>query len=82
MVVWPFIFFRTRNPTQSLIRHEFEHCYQIKKVGIWKFYTRYIALWFRYGYKNHPDEVAAREVQYETLTEQEQEWYRKRKIEL
>lgn len=88
MVLWPFVLFRYparghfQSPSERLIRHEFEHCYQVKQSGILKFYARYIWLAITKGYRNHPDEVAARAVERTPLTEQEKEWYTNKKVEL
>lgn len=82
MVVWPFVFFRKQRPSTVLIRHEFEHCYQVKRMGIWKFYTRYLKLLFTKGYRKHPYEIEAFKAQYETLTPQEREWYYRKRVVL
>jgi hypothetical protein len=48
------------NPTDELIRHEWEHFNQIKKMGWLKFYLKYIIYHFKYGYENNPFEMEAR----------------------
>ena len=82
MVVWPFVFFRQRNPSGPLIRHEFQHCYQVRERGIWGFYTRYLKLLITHGYRKHPDEVEAYRKQYEPLNAQESNWYLNKRVDL
>jgi hypothetical protein len=41
IVIYPFILIATRNPGKSLLNHERIHLDQIKKIGLWAFYTRY-----------------------------------------
>ena len=82
MVVYPFVFIKPKTPSHWLWRHEFEHCYQVHRAGVWKFYTRYLMLLLRHGYFNHPDEQEARERQFEQLTDKELSWIRTGKVEI
>lgn len=88
MVVWPFVFFRypkqghVNRPSERLVRHEFEHCYQVKRMGVLKFYSRYIWLAMKHGYRNHPDEIAARAKEYDKLNPHEKHWYENGRVEL
>lgn len=84
MVLWPWVWFK-RTPDQvsdRLYRHELQHCYQVKRMGRFKFYTTYLWLLARHGYKNHPYEVEARERHYDPLTDQEKQWRENGVVEL
>jgi len=74
MVVWPFVFFRPKVPNHRLVRHEFEHCYLVHRMGVLKFYSRYIWLLIKHGYRNHPDEKEAYRIQWTPLTVSERIW--------
>lgn len=84
MVVWPFMFFRGEKDTvpQTLYRHELQHCYQVQRLGIIRFYATYIWLWLRKGYRNHPYEIEAWQKQNEPLSKEEAAWFHRDKIEL
>jgi len=51
------------NFNPKLIKHEQVHWLQYEKLGIVKFYVKYLWLLAKHGYKNHPMEIEAR--QYE-----------------
>lgn len=89
VVLWPYVIMRpkkyatgsvaqsemmTRRALVKLYRHELQHCYQIKRMGIIKFYVRYVWLNFLKGYKDHPDELEARQYENEKLTQLEEKW--------
>ena len=89
VVLWPYVIMRpkkyatgeiaqsemmTRRSLVKLYRHELQHCYQIKRMGIIKFYIRYVWLNFLKGYQNHPDELEARQYENEKLTQLEEKW--------
>lgn len=82
MVVYPFILFGARYPDEEIFKHELMHAYQIKKYGVFKFYMNYILLLLRYGYKNHPYELEAKEYQKQPLTPIEKVWYNGSDIDL
>ena len=46
---------------EELVRHEQVHWSQYERMGAVKFYWNYLVGLVRYGYKNHPMEVEARE---------------------
>lgn len=75
MVGYPFIFFRMRYPTEQLFKHELMHCYQVRRMGILKFYFTYVLLYIRHGYNNHPYEKEAREYARKPLNPHEQVWF-------
>jgi hypothetical protein len=45
----------------ELVQHEMVHWSQYERMGAIKFYWNYLAGLVRYGYKNHPMEVEARD---------------------
>lgn len=45
---------------ERLQKHEAEHWKQYKENGLVKFYTKYLWYSLRYGYKNNPWEIQAR----------------------
>ena len=83
MVIYPFVIIRPRVCSETLFRHELEHCYQIQREGVIKFYLSYVWKLIRHtGYKNHPDEVEAYQAQNKKLTKVERQWYESGVIEL
>ena len=76
MVLYPFVLFKPRGPSNMLYKHEFIHCYQVKDQGVFKFYTSYIWNYITKGYENHPMEIEAFSQHHEPLTEAEKEWIR------
>ena len=48
---------------ERLIRHEQEHARQIAEYGVVGFYARYLWQVLRYGYRNAPLEIKAREAE-------------------
>lgn len=75
MVLYPFVIYRVKEPWTRLYKHELKHCYQVRDMGIAKFYFMYVLLLLRYGYKNHPYEKEAQLYEKDALTKQEQEWF-------
>lgn len=89
VVLWPYMIMRpkkyatgsvaqsemmTRRALVKLYRHELQHCYQIKRMGVIKFYVRYVWLNLTKGYQNHPDELEARQYENEKLNDLELKW--------
>ena len=60
---WGIYLLREQLGNERLIRHELAHVAQIRRYGVVGFYARYIALWLRHGYRNHPFEIEAREAE-------------------
>lgn len=75
-VLYPLILFRKSKlgVDDRLFRHELQHFYQGQRLGFFKYYAKYIWLWFRKGYKNHPMEIEAREYEDTPLTPIERKW--------
>ena len=89
VVLWPYVIMRpkkydtgsiahsklmTHRELVKLYRHELQHCYQIKRMGVIKFYVRYVWLNLTKGYQNHPDELEARQYENEKLNDLELKW--------
>lgn len=75
-VLYPLVLFRfpKEEVSDRLFRHELQHFYQGQKLGFFGYYTKYIWLWIRNGYKNHPMELEAEEVENDPLTPTERMW--------
>ena len=61
------------NITGGVFRHELEHAYQILRDGLFLFYLKYFYYSVRYGYKDNPYEIEAREAQKYLLHPDEEE---------
>lgn len=44
-----------------LIAHETIHWQQYEQRGVFRYYWDYLVGWLRYGYRNHPMEIEARQ---------------------
>lgn len=75
VVIWPRIMFseRAEDVPRWVFRHELEHAYQVMREGPFRFYLKFFWYSIRYGYKNNPYEVEAREHQYDELTDIEEQ---------
>lgn len=62
---WGTIYFMTEDDFKNvrLVKHEMKHVEQMEKEGIFKFLVKYNYYWFKYGYKNNPYEIEAREAE-------------------
>lgn len=47
----------------SLVRHEQAHWTQYQRMGAVRFYAAYLWNLMRYGYRNHPMEIEARQAE-------------------
>lgn len=89
VVLWPYVIMRprvyqtgqvaqselaTRRALVRLYRHELQHCYQIKREGVFKFYVKYLWMLLTNGYKDHPYELEANQHENTALTNLEQKW--------
>lgn len=59
ITIAPFIFYNGVM-SEELKRHELVHIEQVKRLGWIRFYLTYLWYIARYGYKNNPFEVEAR----------------------
>lgn len=100
MVLWPWVWLKpikedSRYPKEEyeewyqqredrLFRHELQHCYQIRRMGVVKFYVRYIGLWIKHrgSHSDHPYEIEANKVEDQELTETEKYWQETGKIKV
>lgn len=98
IVLWPFVFMRPyefftgsnieykqkleKEYNERLYRHELEHCYQIKRQGIFSFYFNYVLTSMKTGYKKHPMELEAWDRENDPLTPLERKWYNNGIIDL
>lgn len=97
IVLWPFVFMRPyefetsdlehkekleKEYNERLYRHELEHCYQVKRQGIFSFYFNYVRVIMKTGYKNHPIEIEANDRENDPLTPLERKWYNNGIIDL
>lgn len=75
-VLYPLVLFRFKKAdvSDSLFRHELQHFYQGQRLGFFGYYAKYIWLWIRNGYKNHPMELEAEEYENTPLTPIERKW--------
>lgn len=48
---------------QALLNHEFKHIEQIRREGKLKFFFKYTWYLIKYGYKDNPYEIEAREAE-------------------
>jgi hypothetical protein len=62
----PFGIFITedRIDDERLRKHELAHWKQAQELGVLKFYTKYLWYNLRYGYRDNPMEVEARQAEY------------------
>ena len=63
--IWNTVYLRNESMfnDDKLIRHETKHIEQMKKDGkIW-YLIKYHYYWIKYGYKNNPYEIEAREAE-------------------
>lgn len=60
ITLYPFIFYHGQ-PTEAIRHHELVHILQVIRVGWIKFHLLYLWYSIKYGYKNNPFEVEARE---------------------
>lgn len=51
----------TLSGRRRLLRHEQCHWIQYKRMGLVRFYWRYMVDTLRYGYRDHPMEIEARD---------------------
>ena len=64
IAIFPFIFIADKN-NKRVLKHELVHIEQQKKEWVILFLIKYIYYNLKYGYKNNPYEVAAREREYD-----------------
>lgn len=65
IVLFPFIFFRSKDPDEVLISHELVHVDQIRREGMPQFYCKYLLEYFLMRLKKVPHNQAYRSISYE-----------------
>lgn len=65
IVLFPFIFFRSKKPNEILISHELIHVEQIKREGALKFYFKYLLEYSLLRLKKVPHYEAYRSISFE-----------------
>lgn len=82
VTLYPFVLFSEtpEGVSDSLLRHELEHCYQVRRQGFLKFYLSYLYFYIRgrlryrhhaLAYRNIPYEVEARRAELLPLSADE-----------
>jgi hypothetical protein len=73
ITLYPFILFKDKKEevSEKLFRHEMEHVYQIRELGWFKFYWKYLRQSCKVGYDDNKFEVMARKAESSPLTPQE-----------
>lgn len=56
---WMIYVFYWGEPTLATVRHEWAHVQQARRLGVARFWTRYLWYLMTRGYRNHPMELAA-----------------------
>lgn len=67
---------------KRLFRHELQHCYQMKRLGWWRFHWEYLKELVKNGYRQNKFEVEAYDIDNTPLTPKELHWYTNGKVEL
>lgn len=72
IVLYPFIFFYSANPSVKIINHELIHILQIKRDGFFKFYFTYLKEYLQLRMKglNHHDAYLAISYEAEAYSHQ------------
>ncbi len=65
IVVFPFVLYQDKNPTESIVRHEKIHLRQIKDDGVIKFYLKYFYEYFQGRRSGLSHNEAYRNISYE-----------------
>jgi hypothetical protein len=74
ITLYPFIFYNAKhwNIEDFMRRHEWIHVEQVRRLGWWKFYYRYLKYHAKKGYDANPFEMEA----YKRQSEKTQPWER------
>jgi hypothetical protein len=65
IVLYPFIFFAAKHPGEKIDNHERIHMEQIKRDGVFMFYSRYLYEYFRSRRRGLSHDLAYRAISYE-----------------
>lgn len=73
IVLYPFIFFASKDPDQILINHELIHVSQIRRDGLWHFYFNYLKEYAIHRFQKKSHLEAYRSISYEVEAYDNQE---------
>ena len=73
IVLYPFVFFAAKQPTEKIDNHERIHIEQIKRDGVLMFYARYFYEYFRFRRKGLSHDLAYHAISYEQEAYQHQQ---------
>jgi hypothetical protein len=65
ITLYPFILYKSKYPSKTLVTHEHVHVGQIKKLGVFRFYTSYLLEYFSYRVRGDSQMVAYNRISYE-----------------
>lgn len=65
IVLWPFVLYADRNPDPVILNHESIHMDQIRRLGVARFYLRYLAEYFSGRKKGLSHDEAYRNISFE-----------------
>ena len=73
ITLYPFIFFASDKPSETLVRHEMVHVEQIKYYGWLRFYLSYAIEYLSYRVRGDSKNVAYNKISYEVEAYKKQE---------
>ncbi len=73
IVLWPFLFYADADPHPVIRNHEEIHLEQLRRTGVVKFYTRYLAEYFNGRMKGLKHDEAYRNISFEKEAYAQQE---------
>lgn len=73
ITIYPFIFFASKDPSDTLVRHEMVHVEQIKYYGWLRFYASYLIEYLSYRVRGDSKNVAYNKISYEVEAYKKQE---------
>ena len=65
ITLYPFILYRSEEPSETLIRHELVHVEQIERIGVFRFYTSYLLEYLSYRIAGDSKTTAYNKISYE-----------------
>ena len=73
IAVYPFIFFSSKEPSETLVKHEMVHVEQIRYYGWVRFYLSYLIEYLSYRVRGDSKNVAYNKISYEVEAYRKQE---------
>ena len=65
ITLYPFIFYKLKEPNKTTVTHELIHIMQVRKHGFFSFYISYLLFYFAYRLMGHNKERAYLLIPYE-----------------